>query len=138
MEIQSDFLDGKSIFGNRTKTRPEVKSCGFCLTVEADERGDLVLKRTTDLGKTFTTIHEDIYSFGYIGAFLFFSVMEDSVRWRKIRCGASILLCTEHQQTGVSLCPPSPHRDLLGSCTSRPTRERASAGRCCRLLPPSR
>ncbi|XP_056877885.1 sortilin isoform X1 [Takifugu flavidus] len=47
-------------------------------TVEADERGDLVLKRTTDLGKTFTTIHEDIYSFGYIGAFLFFSVMEDS------------------------------------------------------------
>ncbi|XP_032360484.1 sortilin isoform X1 [Etheostoma spectabile] len=46
-------------------------------TVEADERGDLLLKRTTDLGKTFTTIHEDIYSFGYIGAFLFFSVMED-------------------------------------------------------------
>ncbi|XP_070784976.1 sortilin [Enoplosus armatus] len=46
-------------------------------TVEADERGDLVLKRTKDLGKTFTTIHEDIYSFGYIGAFLFFSVMED-------------------------------------------------------------
>lgn len=76
------------------------------LTVEADERGDLVLKRTTDLGKTFTTIHEDIYSFGYIGAFLFFSVMEDSVRWRKILCGALILLCTEHQQTGVSLCPP--------------------------------
>uniref|UniRef100_A0A665UYS0 Si:dkey-159a18.1 n=1 Tax=Echeneis naucrates TaxID=173247 RepID=A0A665UYS0_ECHNA len=46
--------------------------------VEADERGDLLLKRTKDLGKTFTTIHEDIYSFGYIGAFLFFSVMEDS------------------------------------------------------------
>ncbi|XP_075886207.1 sortilin [Nelusetta ayraudi] len=46
-------------------------------TVDADERGDLVLKRTKDLGKTFTTIHEDIYSFGYIGAFLFFSVMED-------------------------------------------------------------
>lgn len=44
--------------------------------VEADERGDLLLKRTTDLGKTFSTIHEDIYSFGYIGAFLFFSVME--------------------------------------------------------------
>lgn len=47
--------------------------------VDADERGDLVLKRTEDLGKTFTTIHEDIYSFGYIGAFLFFSVMEDPV-----------------------------------------------------------
>ncbi|XP_026182806.1 sortilin isoform X2 [Mastacembelus armatus] len=46
-------------------------------TVEADERGDLLLKRTKDLGKTFTIIHEDIYSFGYIGAFLFFSVMED-------------------------------------------------------------
>ncbi|XP_028427091.1 sortilin [Perca flavescens] len=47
-------------------------------TVYANERGDLVLKRTKDLGQTFTTIHEDIYSFGYIGAFLFFSVMEDS------------------------------------------------------------
>lgn len=48
--------------------------------VEAEERGDLQLKRTQDLGKTFTTIHEDIYSFGYIGTFLFFSVMEDTVR----------------------------------------------------------
>lgn len=48
-------------------------------SVDADERGDLLLKRTEDLGKTFTTIHEDIYSFGYIGAFLFFSVMEDPV-----------------------------------------------------------
>ncbi|XP_018541153.1 sortilin [Lates calcarifer] len=53
-------------------------SCSRVDTVEADERGDLVLKRTKDLGKTFTTIHEDIFSFGYIGAFLFFSVMEDS------------------------------------------------------------
>ncbi|XP_039996356.1 sortilin [Xiphias gladius] len=53
-------------------------SCSRVDTVEADERGDLILKRTKDLGKTFTTIHEDIYSFGYIGAFLFFSVMEDS------------------------------------------------------------
>uniref|UniRef100_A0A669CAE6 Si:dkey-159a18.1 n=1 Tax=Oreochromis niloticus TaxID=8128 RepID=A0A669CAE6_ORENI len=49
----------------------------FVDTVEAEERGDLILKRTKDLGKTFTIIHEDIYSFGYIGAFLFFSVMED-------------------------------------------------------------
>uniref|UniRef100_A0A3Q2QA44 Si:dkey-159a18.1 n=1 Tax=Fundulus heteroclitus TaxID=8078 RepID=A0A3Q2QA44_FUNHE len=47
--------------------------------VEAEERGDLVLKRTKDLGKTFTVIHEDIFSFGYIGAFLFFSVMEDPI-----------------------------------------------------------
>ncbi|XP_060931604.1 sortilin [Limanda limanda] len=53
-------------------------SCTRVDTVEADERGDLVLKRTKDLGDTFTTIHEDIFSFGYIGAFLFFSVMEDS------------------------------------------------------------
>ncbi|XP_029350808.1 sortilin [Echeneis naucrates] len=53
-------------------------SCSRVDAVEADERGDLLLKRTKDLGKTFTTIHEDIYSFGYIGAFLFFSVMEDS------------------------------------------------------------
>lgn len=53
----------------------------FADTVEAEERGDLILKRTKDLGKTFTIIHEDIYSFGYIGAFLFFSVMEDPVRW---------------------------------------------------------
>ncbi|XP_053270852.1 sortilin [Pleuronectes platessa] len=52
-------------------------SCTRVDTVEADERGDLVLKRTKDLGDTFTTIHEDIFSFGYIGAFLFFSVMED-------------------------------------------------------------
>ncbi|TMS03097.1 Sortilin [Larimichthys crocea] len=53
-------------------------SCSRVDTFEADERGDLVLKRTKDLGMTFTIIHEDIFSFGYIGAFLFFSVMEDS------------------------------------------------------------
>ncbi|XP_023140533.2 sortilin isoform X2 [Amphiprion ocellaris] len=52
-------------------------SCTRVDTVDTDERGDLVLKRTKDLGETFTTIHEDIYSFGYIGAFLFFSVMEE-------------------------------------------------------------
>ncbi|KAG7497826.1 sortilin-like [Solea senegalensis] len=53
-------------------------SCSRVDAVEADERGDLVLKRTKDLGRTFTVIHEDVFSFGYIGAFLFFSVMEDS------------------------------------------------------------
>uniref|UniRef100_A0A672J6T1 Sortilin-like n=1 Tax=Salarias fasciatus TaxID=181472 RepID=A0A672J6T1_SALFA len=52
--------------------------CEVCTHTE-DERGDLLLKKTSDLGKTFATIHEDIYSFGYIGAFLFFSVMEDPV-----------------------------------------------------------
>ncbi|XP_029901713.1 sortilin [Myripristis murdjan] len=46
-------------------------------TVEADRRGELQLKRTEDLGKTFTTIAENIFSFGYIGGFLFTSVMED-------------------------------------------------------------
>ncbi|XP_076015011.1 sortilin [Genypterus blacodes] len=46
-------------------------------TVEADRRGELLLKRTEDLGQTFTTIAEDIFSFGYIGGFLFTSVMED-------------------------------------------------------------
>ncbi|KAF7669665.1 hypothetical protein LDENG_00151730 [Lucifuga dentata] len=45
-------------------------------TVEADRRGELLLKRTEDLGKTFTTIAENIFSFGYIGGFLFTSVME--------------------------------------------------------------
>nr|XP_023686000.1 sortilin-like isoform X1 [Paramormyrops kingsleyae] len=45
-------------------------------TVDAGRRGELLLKRTTDLGKTFTTVHESIFSFGYIGGFLFTSVME--------------------------------------------------------------
>uniref|UniRef100_A0A3P9MZK4 Si:dkey-159a18.1 n=1 Tax=Poecilia reticulata TaxID=8081 RepID=A0A3P9MZK4_POERE len=58
----------------------EAKSNFILLLVEAEERGDLVLKRTKDFGKTFTIIHEDVFSFGYIGAFLFFSVMEDPVR----------------------------------------------------------
>nr|XP_054595714.1 sortilin [Nothobranchius furzeri] len=53
-------------------------SCSQVDAVEAEDRGDLTLKTTKDLGKTFTIIHQDIYSFGYIGAFLFFSVMEDS------------------------------------------------------------
>ncbi|XP_061768162.1 sortilin isoform X2 [Nerophis ophidion] len=53
-------------------------SCSKADTMDAEERGDLQLKRTKDLGKTFTIIHEDVFSFGYIGAFLFFSVMEDT------------------------------------------------------------
>ncbi|XP_077566227.1 sortilin isoform X1 [Stigmatopora nigra] len=53
-------------------------SCRKEDTMDKEERGDMQLKRTQDLGKTFTTIHEDVYSFGYIGAFLFFSVMEDT------------------------------------------------------------
>lgn len=57
-----------------------IKSRLAVVVVDAEERGDLQLKRTKDLGKTFATIHEDVYSFGYIGTFLFFSVMEDTVR----------------------------------------------------------
>lgn len=47
--------------------------------VEADMRGDLFLRRTQDLGRTFTTIAQNIFSFGYIGGFLFTSVMEKPV-----------------------------------------------------------
>ncbi|XP_042155924.1 sortilin [Oncorhynchus tshawytscha] len=45
-------------------------------TVEADRRGELFLKRTEDLGKTFTTVAHSIFSFGYVGGFLFTSVIE--------------------------------------------------------------
>uniref|UniRef100_A0A4W5M9V3 Sortilin N-terminal domain-containing protein n=2 Tax=Hucho hucho TaxID=62062 RepID=A0A4W5M9V3_9TELE len=45
-------------------------------TVEADRRGELFLKRTKDLGKTFTTVAHSIFSFGYVGGFLFTSVIE--------------------------------------------------------------
>ncbi|XP_062861217.1 sortilin [Trichomycterus rosablanca] len=45
-------------------------------TVEAGQRGELHLRRTQDLGLTFTTIAKNIFSFGYIGEFLFISVME--------------------------------------------------------------
>ncbi|XP_058630300.1 sortilin isoform X2 [Onychostoma macrolepis] len=45
-------------------------------TVEAARRGELILRRTQDFGKNFTTIANNIFSFGYIGGFLFTSVME--------------------------------------------------------------
>ncbi|XP_067110380.1 sortilin [Osmerus mordax] len=45
-------------------------------TVEADRRGELFLMRTEDMGKTFTTIAHNIFSFGYVGGFLFTSVIE--------------------------------------------------------------
>ncbi|XP_050963018.1 sortilin [Labeo rohita] len=45
-------------------------------TVEAARRGELILRRTQDFGKNFTTIAKNIFSFGYIGGFLFTSVME--------------------------------------------------------------
>ncbi|KAJ8381629.1 hypothetical protein SKAU_G00024070 [Synaphobranchus kaupii] len=51
-------------------------SCSPNGTVDADRRGELFLKRTEDLGRTFTTITHNIFSFGYIGGFLFTSVME--------------------------------------------------------------
>ncbi|KAJ8007194.1 hypothetical protein DPEC_G00115000 [Dallia pectoralis] len=45
-------------------------------TMEADRRGELLLKRTEDLGKTFTVVAKNVFSFGYIGGFLFASVIE--------------------------------------------------------------
>ncbi|KAJ8261816.1 hypothetical protein GJAV_G00158740 [Gymnothorax javanicus] len=51
-------------------------SCSPNGTVDADRRGELLLKRTKDLGASFTTIIRNIFSFGYIGGFLFASVME--------------------------------------------------------------
>ncbi|KAL4658416.1 sortilin-like [Arapaima gigas] len=45
-------------------------------TADADWRGELLLSRSQDLGKTFITIARRIFSFGYIGGFLFTSVME--------------------------------------------------------------
>uniref|UniRef100_A0A8C2EZK9 Si:dkey-159a18.1 n=1 Tax=Cyprinus carpio TaxID=7962 RepID=A0A8C2EZK9_CYPCA len=39
-------------------------------------RGKLILRRTQDFGKTFTTIAKNVFSFRYIGGFLFTSVME--------------------------------------------------------------
>lgn len=43
------------------------------------DRGMLVLKKTSDYGKTSKTIAEKIYSFGIGGRFLFASVMTGSV-----------------------------------------------------------
>ncbi|XP_072528644.1 sortilin isoform X2 [Salminus brasiliensis] len=45
-------------------------------TVDADKQGELFLRRTRDLGRTFTTISQNIFTFGHIGGFLFTSVME--------------------------------------------------------------
>ena len=104
-------------------------------TVEADERGDLILKRTKDLGKTFTTIHEDIYSFGYIGAFLFFSVMEDSVRRLNIFKQSSQMKLTN---ATLIHCNDFAPRDPLGSCISHRTKEKPSVERCFPLPPLSR
>uniref|UniRef100_A0A8C9QXS5 Si:dkey-159a18.1 n=1 Tax=Scleropages formosus TaxID=113540 RepID=A0A8C9QXS5_SCLFO len=56
---------------------------------DADRRGELLLRRSQDLGETFTTIAQRIFSFGYIGGFLFTSVMEKLVRletWLCIHC----------------------------------------------------
>ncbi|XP_061108257.1 sortilin [Conger conger] len=51
-------------------------SCSPNGTVDADTRGELFLRRTEDLGKTFTDLTHNIFSFGYIGGFLFTSVLE--------------------------------------------------------------
>uniref|UniRef100_A0AAX7U2C5 VPS10 domain-containing protein n=1 Tax=Astatotilapia calliptera TaxID=8154 RepID=A0AAX7U2C5_ASTCA len=76
----------------------------FADTVEAEERGDLILKRTKDLGKTFTIIHEDIYSFGYIGAFLFFSVMEDPQKIERVISFVCVCFFTSALDFHMCLC----------------------------------
>uniref|UniRef100_A0A8C4X6D0 Sortilin-like n=1 Tax=Erpetoichthys calabaricus TaxID=27687 RepID=A0A8C4X6D0_ERPCA len=44
--------------------------------VKIDRKGALFLKRTEDLGKTFTIISNNMYSFGFTGRFLFTSNVE--------------------------------------------------------------
>uniref|UniRef100_A0A3B3UU92 Si:dkey-159a18.1 n=1 Tax=Poecilia latipinna TaxID=48699 RepID=A0A3B3UU92_9TELE len=84
----------------------ETKSDFILLLVEAEERGDLVLKRTKDFGKTFTIIHEDVFSFGYIGAFLFFSVMEDPVRPKdsNLSRSAGVIHLSSHGVCWITPC----------------------------------
>uniref|UniRef100_A0A4W4F5V4 VPS10 domain-containing protein n=1 Tax=Electrophorus electricus TaxID=8005 RepID=A0A4W4F5V4_ELEEL len=62
------------------------------LQSEADKRGELLLRRTQDLGRTFTTIAQNIFTFGYIGRFLFTSVMEKQVGKNKGDIHRSTLL----------------------------------------------
>ncbi|XP_033889341.3 sortilin [Acipenser ruthenus] len=45
-------------------------------TLDADQRGELLLKRTEDLGRTFSTVSNNLFSFGYIGRFLFASIVK--------------------------------------------------------------
>lgn len=68
--------------------KPFIHSCPthfLCVSLllsiflSSDDRGMLVLKKTSDYGKTSKTIAEKIYSFGIGGRFLFASVMTGSV-----------------------------------------------------------
>lgn len=102
-------------------------------TVDAEERGDLLLKRTKDLGKTFVTIHEDVYSFGYIGTFLFFSVMEDPVR-RMEKKPLSMRIRESHWTLTLLFAL----RDPPVSCISHRTKEKPSVEHCSPLPPLSR
>ncbi|XP_060759872.1 sortilin isoform X2 [Neoarius graeffei] len=70
-------------------------------TVEADRRGDLLLRCTKDLGRTFTTIAQNIFSFGYIGGFLFTSVME------KPGSPRAIYVSTDHGERFTKALLPS-------------------------------
>ncbi|XP_078424563.1 sortilin-like [Cetorhinus maximus] len=51
---------------------------------DKDARGVLELKRTTDFGKTFTTLLTKIYSFGFAGRFLFASVISNQTLPRSV------------------------------------------------------
>lgn len=45
----------------------------------SDERGELVLMKSVDYGKTYKAVAEKIFSFGIGGRFLFASVMTGTV-----------------------------------------------------------
>lgn len=86
MEEKSAGLPGPDLSSCADTAGLEVSKAQTCViiylsfTVDADSRGELYLKRTEDLGRTLTTITQNIFSFGYIGGFLFTSVMEKLVR----------------------------------------------------------
>uniref|UniRef100_A0A8C1HI37 Si:dkey-159a18.1 n=1 Tax=Cyprinus carpio carpio TaxID=630221 RepID=A0A8C1HI37_CYPCA len=65
--------------GNPQQVNKCAKSEAMALSLRKSQvnlRGELILRRTQDVGKSFTTIAKNIFSFGYIGGFLFTSVME--------------------------------------------------------------
>uniref|UniRef100_UPI00398F12D2 sortilin-like n=1 Tax=Pristiophorus japonicus TaxID=55135 RepID=UPI00398F12D2 len=55
---------------------------------DTNAKGLLELKRTTDFGKTFTTLLTKIYSFGFAGRFLFASVISNLTQPRSVYVSA--------------------------------------------------
>ena len=110
-----------------------LKRC-VVLSVEADRRGELFLMRTEDLGKTFTTIAHNIFSFGYVGGFLFTSVIETLVR----DTHTHIFSLKKSRFSTVTVITLYFSRTLPVSSMCRLTRESASTERSFPLPPPSR